>query len=246
MNRYLILGFIFGFNLLATGQATKRIYSKDSIHSILRAKPKKVNALSCLKTPPPSDAIVLFNENNLDAFEGDFKIVDDYFIVQPGGVTSKEKFRDIQLHIEWKINDSLVANGQKGVNSGVFLMGLYEIQILESYKNETYADGQAGAIYGQFPPLVNASLPQGNWNSYDIVFKAPVYNIDGIIEKASISVLHNGIIVQNNQELEGPTKYKEIASYPDIHPKKGSVFLQYHGDPIEFRNIWVRKLDKTP
>ncbi|RXP62733.1 DUF1080 domain-containing protein [Lutibacter sp. HS1-25] len=247
MSRYfLLILVVVGFNKVIVGQSVKRVYFKDSIHSLERVKPKKITTKSCISIDPPSDAIVLFNGTNLDAWEGDFRLDNNHIVVQKGGLTSKEKFRDIQLHLEWKINDTLIANGQKGVNSGVFLMNLYEIQILESHLNETYADGQAGAIYGQFPPLVNASLPQGQWNSYDIIFKAPVYIKGTLIEKASATVLHNGIVVQNNQEFEGPTKYKEVTSYPNEHPEKGPIFLQYHGDPIEYRNIWVRKLDGNP
>jgi len=243
-SKLMTLIFISIIPLFSFSQQIKREYLKDRIHDISREKPVKVNSTGIYSVPAPSDAIVLFDGNDINAWKGNFKVLKNKTMVaQKGGLTSKQSFRDVQLHLEWKVNDSLKVKGQSGANSGVYLMGLYEIQILESFKNETYPDGQAGAIYGQFPPLVNASNPQGTWNSYDVIFKAPVYEKSEVIQKAKASVLHNGILIQDSQEFEGPTKYKKITSYPKTHPDKAPIFLQYHGDPIEYRNIWVRELN---
>lgn len=227
-------------------QESKRLYLKDKLHDTEREKPERVIPGKGTRTAPPSDAIILFDGTNLDAWKpGNFKVIDSsYMVAGKGGLTSKQSFGDMQMHIEWRVNDTLKVNGQKGCNSGIYIMGKYEVQILESFVNETYADGQAGAIYGQFPPLVNAATPQGNWNSYDIIFKAPVYENDKMKEKACITVLHNGVLVQNNQVYEGPTLYRKITSYPETHPKKAPIYLQYHNDPIEYRNIWVRDVSE--
>ena len=121
-------------------------------------------------------------------------------------------------------------------------MGLYEVQIQESHTNVTYADGQAGAIYGQFPPLVNASTAQGEWQSYDITFTAPRYGEQGLESPARITVVHNGVVVQKDRELKGRTVFRKVAKYPKKHPKKAPIMLQWHEDPIEFRNFWVKEV----
>ena len=228
---------------LSNAQESKRLYLKDRLHDVTREKPVRVIPGEGTRTAPPSDAIILFDGSNLDAWKpGNFKIIDNsYMVAGKGGLSSKQEFGDMQMHIEWRVNDTLKVKGQKGCNSGIYIMGKFEVQILESFVNETYADGQAGAIYGQFPPLVNASTPQGNWNSYDIIFKAPVYENGKMKEKACITVLHNGVLVQNNQVYEGPTLYRKVTSYPDNLPAKGPIYLQYHNDPVEYRNIWVRE-----
>ena len=159
-----------------------------------------------------------------------------------GNLITKEKFADCQVHLEWRVPAGRVVEGQKGGNSGIFLMNLYEIQIQESHTNVTYPDGQAASIYGQYPPLKNASTPQGEWQSYDIIFKAPVYNEDGVVTPAFITVIHNGVVVHNAQELKGPTKGKKVTKYPKTHAAKGPIRLQWHKDPIEFRNFWVREI----
>jgi|GEM_PF-462169 len=227
-------------------QNKRRSYSKSEIHSLETKKPERSIPSGLITSPPPSDAIILFNGNDIKAWNGNFKIKDSTIMVATkGGLKTKQSFGDMQLHLEWRANDTLRPNGQKGANSGVYIMGRYEVQILESFVNETYADGQAGAIYGQYPPLVNASTPQGNWNSYDIIFKAPIYENGEMKEKAKITLLHNGILIQNNQEYEGPTKHKVATAYPKNHPKKAPIFLQYHNDPIEYRNIWIRELNTS-
>ncbi|WP_111708292.1 3-keto-disaccharide hydrolase [Lutibacter citreus] len=224
-------------------QESKRLYLKDRLHDVTREKPVRVIPGKGTRTAPPSDAIILFDGSNLDAWKpSNFKIIDSsYMVAGKGGLSSKQSFGDMQMHLEWRVNDTLKPNGQKGNNSGIYIMGKFEVQILSSFVNETYADGQAGAIYGQFPPLVNASTPQGNWNSYDIIFKAPVYKNGKMKEKACITVLHNGVLVQNNQVYEGPTLYRKVTSYPDNMPETAPIYLQYHNDPVEYRNIWVRE-----
>jgi hypothetical protein len=240
---YIVI-FLFGITFCVSAQ--KRVYLKDRIHDLNREKPERVIPGESMTSAPPSDAIILFDGSNLDAWDSkNFTLTDRKTMVAgKGGLRSKESFGDMQMHIEWKVNDSLMPNGQKGANSGIFIMGRYEVQVLESFVNETYADGQAGAVYGQYPPLVNASRPQGNWNSYDIIFKAPVYENGRVKEKAILTLLHNGVVVQNNQVYEGATKHKVVTSYPEIHPEEAPIFIQFHGDPIEFRNIWVRTLDE--
>jgi len=159
-----------------------------------------------------------------------------------GNNHSKKSYASCQLHIEWRVPADRQVDGQKGGNSGVFFMDMYEVQILESHTNVTYADGQAGALYGQYPPLVNPSLPQGEWQSYDINFTAPVYKDGKCIEPTRITVYHNGVLIHNNQAFQGPALHKLVTSYPKEHPKKGPIRLQWHKDPIEFRNIWIRDL----
>ncbi|WP_438989117.1 3-keto-disaccharide hydrolase [Polaribacter sp.] len=244
-NRTLLIIFILSISFVSLIQSQRK-YQKNNIHNLDRDKPVRVIPEKAITLLPPSDAIMLFDGTNLNQWEKtNFFITDrKTMIAAKGGIKSKQVFGDVQMHIEWRINDTINPNGQKGSNSGLFLMDRYEVQILESFVNTTYADGQAGALYGQFPPLVNASSPQGNWNSYDIIFKAPVYKKGKVKEKAKITVLHNGVLIQNNQEYEGPTVFKKIASYPKTHPKKASIAIQYHGDPIEFRNIWVREIDE--
>ena len=241
---FTLLAMTFTVNVHA--QLQDREYQKNNIHDESRPKPLRVIPVSGVFAPPPSDAIILFNGKNLNEWEGNFKIVDStYMVAQEGGLKTKRKFGDVQLHVEWRVNDSLRPNGQKGANSGIFLMGKYEVQVLESFVNRTYADGQAGAVYGQYPPLVNASTPQGNWNSYDIIFTAPVYENGKLKKKAILTLIHNGVAVQVNQSYEGPTLHKKVTSYVNEHPELAPIFLQYHNDPIEYRNIWVRELRAT-
>ena len=198
----------------------------------------------------PSDAIVLFDGENCDAFEnGDkCKVEDGAFTIGPGGIRSKQSFGDMQLHVEFATPEEVKGSGQGRGNSGVYIMGKYEVQILDSYENETYFDGQAAAIYKQSPPLVNASRGPGQWQTYDIIFDAPRFNEDGSVAKpARVTVLHNGVLVQHAYELQGGTSYNKPPSYSK-HPEKLPFNIQYHGNPVRFRNIWVREikpLDKT-
>ncbi|MAJ51174.1 MAG: hypothetical protein CMB82_06125 [Flammeovirgaceae bacterium] len=174
----------------------------------------------------------------------DWKLENGALVVVPGTghLVTKELFGDVQLHIEWLTPKDATKRGQDYSNSGLFFMGLYEIQILNSFDNETYSNGQAGAIYKQYIPLVNATKPPGNWQVYDIIFSAPKFSESGeILNPARITVLHNGVLIQNNVSLLGPTCYIG-QSYYVKHPEKLPILLQDHGNPVRFRNIWARKL----
>jgi hypothetical protein len=204
--------------------------------------------------PPPSDAIVLFGGSDLSQWRtGDgraarWKIAGGAMEVvgSAGDLLTKEDFGDCQLHIEWAAPVPPAGDDQGRGNSGVFLMDRYEIQILDSYQNRTYADGQAAAVYGQFPPLVNASRPPGQWQSYDIVFRRPRFDRGGkLLRPARVTVLHNGVLVQDNVELTGPTAHKERPPY-QAHADALPLRLQDHGNPVRFRNIWIRRLERDP
>ncbi|MDP0492056.1 MAG: DUF1080 domain-containing protein [Verrucomicrobiota bacterium JB023] len=215
-----------------------------SVHDTTRPQPRKVESGGAVSVSAPSDAKVLFDGSNLDAWKGPWLIKEGILVAHKGKLSTKEEFGDCQLHIEWRIPAEREVSGQKGGNSGVFFMGRYEVQVLESHSNETYPDGQAGAIYGQYPPLCNASAPQGDWQSYDIIFKAPRYKDGKCIQPAQVTVIHNGVVVQAAQNYMGPSAHQKLASYPKEHPEKAPLSLQFHGDPIEFRNIWIRDLGK--
>lgn len=198
----------------------------------------------------PSDAIVLFDGRDLDQWRGTkgqaapWLIEDGVMVVKPGSksIYTQKKFCDIQLHIEWRSPPKKESmTGQKLGNSGLFLPGGYEIQILDSYQNDTYVNGQAAAIYKQSPPLVNAMRPNGEWNSYDVIYMAPVFSEEGaVLSPAFISVLHNGVLVQNHFHVLGKTTHKGKAQYT-AHGC-APIYLQDHGDKVNFRNIWVREL----
>ena len=199
---------------------------------------------------PPSDAIVLFDGKDLSRWRsvrgGDAKwmVANGFVEVVPktGDIATKEEFGDCQLHIEWATPSEVKGEGQGRGNSGVFLMERYELQVLDSFDNKTYYHGQAGSIYKQHAPLVNASRKPGEWQSYDIVFKAPKFDEEGrVIERARMTVLHNGVLVQNNAELYGNTFHDRPALYI-AHPSKASLKLQDHGDLVRYRNIWIRNL----
>lgn len=198
----------------------------------------------------PSDAIVLFDGTDLSKWKSDkkggrakWKVKDGYMEVVPktGAIRTRRGFGSCQLHIEWRTPDVVKKNGQGRGNSGVFFMGKYELQILDSYKNKTYADGQAGALYGQKPPLVNASRGPGKWQTYDVIFHAPEFDGDNLLKPATITVLHNGVLIQDNWEIKGTTFSKRTPEY-EPHAEKVPLMLQDHGNPMRFRNIWIRTL----
>jgi len=194
---------------------------------------------------PPSDAIVLFDGKDLSKWKGGkgeatWKVEDGYVEESRGGnIQTKDSFGDFQLHIEWASPAVVKSESQGRGNSGVFLHGRYEIQVLDSYENPTYADGQASAIYGQWPPLVNAARKPGEWQTYDIVFHAAKFK-DGQVEHlATVTVFHNGILTQEKQEILGPTQHRQLAK-ESPYDGKGPIALQDHGNPTRFRNIWIR------
>jgi hypothetical protein len=201
---------------------------------------------------PPSDAVVLFDGKDLSQWLGEdgqpakWKVTDGYIevVAHTGYIHTRQPFGDCQLHVEFAEPVPPVGEGQERGNSGVFLMGLYEIQVLDSYQNKTYADGLASAVYGQFSPQVNASRAPGQWQTYDIIFHAPRFAKGGKLQHpARLTVLHNGVLVQDNVELSGPTAHHERPPYKPT-PDKLALSLQDHGNPVRFRNIWIRELQE--
>ncbi len=200
----------------------------------------------------PSDAIVLFDGNSLDGWqpvragESGWKIVDGAMVIEPNAKpcdqVTKQTFGDIQLHLEFRTPAEVKGKSQERGNSGIYFMGLYELQVLDSYNNPTYVNGQAGSIYKQHPPLVNASRPPGEWQTYDAVFVAPRFAADGtLVTPARITALHNGVLVQHDSILKGPTVWRGQPAYK-AHAEKLPLLLQDHRNPVSYRNIWVREL----
>lgn len=193
--------------------------------------------------PVPSDAKVLFDGQSMDAWNGvkNWKIENGY--AQVGStVHTKEHFGDVQLHLEFATPEKVEGTGQGRGNSGVYFMDRYEVQILDSYNNTTYFDGQCASIYKQRPPLVNACRKPGEWQTYDIVFHAPRFRADGSLKSpATVTVLQNGVLVQDHTVIQGSSLWDAPPSYAP-HEAKGHLSLQYHGNPTRFRNIWVREL----
>lgn len=192
---------------------------------------------------PPSDAIILFDGTDMSAWEGgDWRVEDGIAYSGKGNIQTKQSFGDIQLHIEWSAPTEVKGNGQGRGNSGVYLMGQYEIQVLDSYDNETYFDGQAGSVYKQTPPMANAMRKPGEWNTYDIFWTAPRFKVNGDLESpACVTLVHNGVLALNHFELLGPSSFVEPPQYT-VHAPTGPIRLQDHGNPVRFRNIWVREL----
>jgi hypothetical protein len=221
-------------------------------HSTERPRPSKVEPGAPFSVAPPRDAIVLFDGTSLDRWTHVeaktplWKVADGAFEVVPRteALVTRDSFGDVQLHIEWASPRTPGRGGQNSGNSGVFFGdGRYEVQVLDSYTNDTYPDGQAGALYGQFPPLVNASRAPGEWQSYDIVYHRPRFNADGSLKSAArFTVLHNGVLVQDNMELVGPTANGSRPPF-EMHPDRLPISLQDHGHPVRFRNVWLRDLE---
>ncbi|MCA9188258.1 MAG: DUF1080 domain-containing protein [Planctomycetales bacterium] len=203
-----------------------------------KVSPGKTNA------DPPADATILFDGKNLDAWHNGnrWKVTDGVAIVGQGEIRTKEEFGDCQLHIEWSAPNPPTGQGQGCGNSGIFLMGTYEIQVLDSYSTDTYADGQAGAIYKQTPPMVNAMRAPGEWNTYDIIWTCPRFNDDNTLKTpAYITAIHNGVVILNHFELKGDTPFHRPPQYEN-KGDKGPISIQDHGNPVRFRNIWVREI----
>lgn len=203
-------------------------------------------------TPVPSDAIVLFDGNDLDQWRSAqetparWRLGKGYLEVLPGSgaIHTAKRFGDVQLHVEWATPMPPEGKDQDRGNSGVFLMGRYEVQVLDSYGNVTYPDGEAAAVYGQYPPLVDASRPPGEWQSYDIVFRRPRFDATGqLFTPARMTVFHNGVLVHDNVTLTGPTGHQRRPPY-EAHPDRLPISLQDHEHPVRYRNIWVRDLER--
>jgi hypothetical protein len=200
-------------------------------------------------TQPPSDANVLFGGASLDGWqkhdggEPGWTVENGYMEVVPhsGSIRTVEQFGDVQLHLEFASPAEVLKEGQGRGNSGVFLMGLYEVQVLDNYENPTYPDGTVGALYGQYPPLYNAIRKPGEWNAYDIFWQAPVFDGETLKSPAVITVMLNNVLLHHALSLQGPTQHKQLTEYKP-HPAKGPLELQDHGDKVRFRNIWVREL----
>ncbi|HWE35370.1 MAG TPA: DUF1080 domain-containing protein [Isosphaeraceae bacterium] len=246
---------------LVLGQEKPRLGFKDTpmlpggkwhVHDGDRPQPPVVTPGTCSTQEAPgkapSDAVVLFGGKDASRWHDGrggparWKVEDGALVVAAGtgAIVSNEEFGDCQLHIEWAAPDPPRGSDQGRGNSGVMLMGRYEIQVLDNYKSLTYPDGQAGAIYGQYPPLVNACRPPGQWQMYDIIFTAPRFKADGSLETpAHVTVLLNGVLLHDHTALLGPMVYRALARYTP-HGPKGPILLQDHGNPVRFRNIWAR------
>ncbi|MFO1009579.1 MAG: DUF1080 domain-containing protein [Planctomycetota bacterium] len=195
----------------------------------------------------PSDAIVLFDGKDLSHWRAGgkaagWKVENGYMEVNgTGSIETTESFGDVQLHLEFATPAKVESESQGRGNSGVFFMGRYEVQVLDSFENRTYADGQAAALYGQMPPLVNACRKPGEWQSYDLVFRAPRWDGDTLVSNARVTVIQNGVVVQDAQPFLGATAHRAVAQYAK-HESALPLSLQDHGNPVRYRNVWVRKL----
>jgi len=222
-------------------------------HDTTRPRPPVVNpGPAGAPVPPPADAIVLFDGRSLDAWQtgnggaAPWKIAGGMFEVVPGsgGIRTRQSFGDVQLHVEWASPNPRHGADQEPGNSGVFLMERYEVQVLDSHGNVTYADGQAGALYGQHPPLVNASRAPGEWQTYDIIFHRPRFDAAGNVTRpAYFTVFHNGVLIHDHVALVGPTAHRSRPPY-QTHADRLPISLQDHGQPVRFRNIWLRDLER--
>jgi 3-keto-disaccharide hydrolase len=253
MEKRMVAGLVLAAGL--TRDASAQVQKEWPIHDETRPQPKVVDpgtaGTQARPGTPPSDAVVLFDGKDLskwrtvkDGTAAKWKVADGAMQVVKGAgdIQTADGYGDAQIHVEWAAPSPAAGEGQHRGNSGVFPMGFYEIQVLDSYQSKTYPDGQAGALYGQYPPLVNASRPPGQWQTYDIVFRGPRFDSSGkVLRPARVTVLHNGVLVQDNRELSGPTAHKARPPYA-AHPEKLPLKLQDHGDPVRYRNIWIREL----
>ena len=257
MKKYLLVSAAFLFVTIIT-KAQEKAKPEDT--EVWSPVPKLVTPEKKVFSDPPSDAIILFYGKDLTQWvltddttkPADWKVEKGIITVnkKSGNIQTRQSFMDYQLHLEWRIPKNITGTGQARGNSGLFLASIgkgdagYELQILDSYNNLTYVNGQAGSIYKQYPPLVNANLPPGSWQSYDVIWTAPRFGEDGTLKSpARVTAFFNGILIQNNVEIKGTTVYIGKPSYQKHGPSP--IKLQAHGDksePLSFRNIWIRAL----
>jgi hypothetical protein len=237
------------FSIDASSQDRRAEVQKWAVHDETRPMPRVVDpGPAGAPVPAPADAIVLFDGKDLSKWttaKGEaakWKIENGAMeaVKGAGSIQTKDGFGDCQLHVEWASPAVVAGDSQGRGNSGVFLMNTYEVQVLDCYNNKTYADGMTASLYGQYPPLVNACRKPGEWQTYDIVFHAPRFDAAGLLlQPARMTVFHNGLLVHDNDELTGPTAHKARPPYA-VHPDKMPISLQDHGNPVRFRNIWIR------
>ena len=240
--------------LAVTASAQEKVYPETpemspAMTEFWLPQPKVVTPGDFATNTAPSDAIVLFDGKDLSAWqssdggEAGWDVHDGVFTVKAGtgSIQTKDVFGSFQLHLEWRSPTKVHSEGQERGNSGVFLQGLYEVQILDCYNNETYSNGQTGSIYKQATPLANVMRKPGEWNTYDIIYSAPVFNEDGTYRVApTVTVIQNGVVIINHFTIRGTTEY---IGHPRVIPHgDGPIALQDHGNPVSFRNIWLRKL----
>jgi hypothetical protein len=223
---------------------------KWHIHDGLRPQPKVVDPgpASATPAPPPADAIVLIGAGSdtsawqmMNGNPITWVMKDGILPTGTGMIRTKAEFSNFQLHVEFATPTEPKGDGQGRGNSGVYLAGKYEVQVLDSFNNPTYPDGMAASLYGQFPPMVNASRGPGQWQTYDIAFTAPVFKDAALAEPARVTVFHNGVLVHMNQAFWGPTQHQRIDPYRPADVK-GPISLQDHGNPVRYRNVWIRPI----
>jgi len=218
-------------------------WSGFHVHDADRPAPKRVDPGPFVASPPaPADSVVLFNGKDLSQFgSNDWHVVDGCIEAVSGTLATTQSFGDCQIHLEWQTPTNFSGHMFDHGNNGVLLMGLYEIQIFDSYSEKLYPDGQAASVYGQTPPLVNVCRRPGEWQSYDIIFTAPKFADGKLVQPARVTLVHNGVLVQNHQEIYGETAHRELPEYRQ-HVSTGPLALAGHNCPVRFRNLWVRQL----
>jgi len=248
--------YILSFVLLSTAVAVsaQEEESMKMKHEMTEIWDPEITVVTPGETPmdAPSDAIVLFDGVDLEkewtndkGEKPGWDVADGCVTVKKGTgvIKTKRSFNDFQLHIEWRTPAEVKGKSQGRGNSGIFLQGIYEVQVLDNYNNRTYRNGQAGSLYKQYPPLVNACKAPGVWQTYDIIYTAPRFNDNGTyFTPPTVTVLHNGVLVQNNVKLRGPTVYIGIPEYTVKKHGAAPLVLQDHGNPVSYRNIWIREL----
>jgi hypothetical protein len=246
--RSLITGLVLLMAIVATAQTTPREQLDPKVTEVWDLKPQKITP-GAAPGEAPSDAVVLFGGKDLSEWttlQGaapKWEVKDGAFTVAKGAgdIKTKKQFGDFQLHIEWRAPAEVVGEGQGRGNSGIFLHDRYELQVLDSYESVTYSNGQAGSIYKQSVPLVNACRKPGEWQTYDVLYTAPRFGESGrVIVPAYVTVLHNGVVIQSHTQINGPTEYKGQPVY--VPHGKAGLTLQDHGNPVSYRNIWIREL----